>query len=288
MNISPFSVRALNKLRLLSLFNCSTTIPVNYKKFQIPLLGRQGYENLDLSEPWMTELLLALRPLFNNHFVDVGVNLGQTLVKAHAVFDDLNYVGLEPNPSCISYVQELIRCNGFKKTLLLPVAAGSKTEMLRLNFFGSDRSDSSATLIENFKLNRQPDHSIFVPVFDSRLLWDFLPGKPFSILKIDVEGAEMEVLVGLNEWINSFHPLIIMEILPVYSPENQSRMNRQNTIEELRNVWNYKMARIKKKDRIGLELLDSIGIHSNIEDCDYLLYHESLNEKISACFKIAV
>jgi FkbM family methyltransferase len=284
MRISHFFARVLNKLHLLSVFNVSSTIFVNKKKFFIPLIGRQGFENLDLSEPWMTETLLALRPMFNGQFIDVGVNLGQTLLKAYAVFDDIDYIGFEPNPSCISYIQELVRLNELKKTKLLPVAVGAKTDMLKLNFFAADKSDSSATLIENFKKNTTPDHFIFVPVFDFHKLTHFLPDKPFSILKIDVEGAEMEVLLGLCEWITTYSPLILLEILPVYSPENQSRLERQTKIEEMLKAWNYEIGRIKKNGPGGLEFIEKIGIHSKIEDCDYLLYHSSLSEKISVCF----
>ena len=82
----------------------------------------------------------------------------------------------------------------------------------------------------------------------------------------------MEVLHGLNEWINTYRPLIILEILPVYSAENQNRLQRQHKIEEMLTIWDYKIARIKKKNQVGLENLETIGIHSNIEDCDYLLY----------------
>jgi FkbM family methyltransferase len=285
MRISHFLAKALNKLHLLSLFNAATVISVNKKKFTIPLLGRQGYDNLNLSEPWMTETLLGLRSTFNGYFVDVGVNIGQTLLKAHAVFDELDYIGFEPNPSCVQYVQELVRQNGMKKTVVLPVAVGAKTEMLRLNFFATDKSDSSATIVENFKGNTSPDHFIFVPVFDFQMVTHFLPNRSFSILKIDVEGAEMEVLLGLHEWISEFCPLILLEILPVYSTENRSRLDRQRKIEELLTVWNYKIARIKKKEKVQLELIETIGIHSNIEDCDYLLYHATLNEKITTCFK---
>ena len=99
-----------------------------------------------------------------------------------------------------------------------------------------------------------------------------------------MEGAELEVLLGLNEWITANNPLILLEILPVYSVENQDRLGRQHKIEELLTNWNYKIARIKKKDQVGLENLETIGIHSNIEDCDYLLYHASLKAKISDCF----
>jgi FkbM family methyltransferase len=285
MHFTNFLAKVFSRLRLLPKFNSTVTIIVEQRKFVIPLLGDQGYGNLNLSEPWMTEILISLRPLFNGQFVDVGVNTGQTLLKAEAVFKDVNYIGFEPNPSCVNYVQEMIRMNGFKNALLLPIGVGAKTEILKLNFFATDKNDSSATIVENFKKDTKPDHSIFVPVFDFHQLTHFLSNQPGSILKIDVEGAEMEVLLGLNEWIEAYHPLILLEILPIYTSDNESRLSKQQKIEELLLKLNYKKARIKKKNRATIEQIETFGIHSNIEDCDYLLYHSTVSEKISTCFK---
>ncbi|MDP4252086.1 MAG: FkbM family methyltransferase [Bacteroidota bacterium] len=284
MQLTRFTAKMLGRFRLLPFFNTVAGIRINGKRFHIPLFGHQGFGNLYLSEPWMTKILLALRPVFNGYFLDVGVNLGQTMLKAHAVFDQVNYMGFEPNPSCIVYAQELIRRNEFKAATLLPIAVGSKTEMRKLNFFDDDRADSSASIIENFRPGQPIDHYIFVPVFDFHMVSRFLPVEPYSILKIDVEGAELEVLQGLNEWIDGYHPIILMEVLPVYSKENQTRLGRQQKIEEMLKAWNYKIARIKKDDPVHPELIDAIGIHDRIEDCDYLLFPAALTEKISACF----
>ena len=287
MRLSHFQAKALNRLHCLSLLNGTVAIRINQKKFIIPLLGRQGFDNLDLSEPWMTQTLLSLRGLFNGHFVDVGVNIGQTLLKALAVFDKPQYIGFEPNPSCVNYLQELVRVNALNNTVILPIAVGAETEMLKLNFFSADQNDSSASVIENFRPNNRTDHYIYVPVFDFHLLTRFLPSRPFSILKIEVEGAELEVLMGLKEWIQEWKPLILLEILPVYSTENQSRLDRQNNIEGLLLAWNYKIGRIKKEEPVSLQIIDTIGIHSSMENCDYLLYPASIHEKITGCFPAA-
>ena len=287
MQISHFLVRILNKMRLISVFNGSSAINVNQKKIKIPFLGRQGLDNMHLSEPWMTETLLALRPIFKGDFVDVGVNLGQTLIKAYAVFDNLNYIGFEPNPACINYVQELLRKNDMKNARLLPVAVGAKTEMLKLNFFDSDTSGSAATIIENFRPYSTTDHSIFVPVFDFHSVSHFLPSKPMSILKIDVEGAELDVLLGLDQWINANQPIILLEILPVYESGHGERLERQKKIEGLLQNWRYKISRIKKKHPLHLEIIPEVGIHSNIEDCDYLLFHELAEHQVLSCFNFS-
>lgn len=39
-----------------------------------------------------------------------------------------------------------------------------------------------------------------------------------SVIKIDVEGSELEVLQGLIETIDKFSPFILFEVLSLYNP----------------------------------------------------------------------
>jgi len=284
MRISSFLTKSFHKLGWLPFLNFHSTIQVENEKILIPILGGQGYPNLHLSEPWMTEALKCLRPVFNGHFVDVGVNLGQTLIKAHAIFEDIQYVGFEPNPSCVHYVQELIKLNELEKYELFPLGVGSKTEVLKLIFFASDESDSSATIIEHYRPNNKEDHYIYVPVFDFHSINSFLPTKTSTLVKIDVEGAELEVLLGLKDWITINQPIFLLEILPVYTVENQARLNRQEQIEGLLKELNYKIARLKKTNPARIEEISKIGIHSSIDDSDYLAYPVASADKIENCF----
>src|SRR5580698_2194129 len=121
MRVPTFLAKALHKLRCLPFLNLNSTIELEKERILIPILGGQGYSNFNLSEPWMTETLKCLRPIFNGHFVDVGVNIGQTLIKAYAVFEDIHYIGFEPNPSCVHYVQELIKINELKNFHIFPM-----------------------------------------------------------------------------------------------------------------------------------------------------------------------
>ena len=166
MYFPPILIRVLNKLKLLASFNGFSSIELEGKRIRIPLMGGMGSSNLHLTEPWMTDVLRNFRPLFGGHFVDVGINVGQTLVKVHALFGEAKYVGFEPNSSCVHYLQELIKINKLAGYTVLPIAVGAKTEMLKLNFFAADSSDSAASIIERFRPNSKEDHFIFVPIFD--------------------------------------------------------------------------------------------------------------------------
>jgi hypothetical protein len=101
-----------------------------------------------------------------------------------------------------------------------------------------------------------------------------------GFLKIDVEGAEIEVLKGAITTIRNNRPIIIVEILPAYSSENTWRIDRQNEIEEFVKSIEYKIIQIGKDKNNCLESLnfiDRIGVNSNIIERDYLLVPDGIN-----------
>lgn len=278
------TLKIANRLGLLSYLNGNGKITVEGSAIHIPVMGKLGYGNLQLSEPWMTQVLKNLKPVFNGHFVDIGVNVGQTLIKAYAVYKDVQYIGFEPNAYCVHYVQELVKLNRYPNCHIVPVGIADKTGLLKLHFFYDDDSDPSASLLDNFRPEQAIDHFQYVPVFDQANLNDFLPQKPNSIVKIDVEGAELEVLKGMQVWANAFRPIILIEILPAYNAENTFRIKRQEQLQELLKNWGYQIYRLKKSTAITLEPLQTINIHGNIDDSDYVLCPAELKQLIEKCF----
>lgn len=279
-----FIIRLLNKFHLLKFININGSIKVNGKSITIPVLGGLGIENLFKYETWLTQILIKLKPLFKEDFLDVGVNIGQTLIKAYTVFDKVNYIGFEPNSVCVNYVQNLVAVNKFKNCTLIPAGISDKTEMLKLNFYYDHVNDSTASIIEQFRPEQSIDHSLLVPVFNFSTLTNVLNTSTNGLLKIDVEGAELEVIQGLKEWIDKSQPIILIEVLPVYTKENLFRIKRQQQMENILSSLNYKISRINKTT-IQLNELEEIGIHENLDDSDYVLYPASLRESIHKLFQ---
>ena len=55
-------------------------------QIRVPLIGGIGFANLDPGEEWMTSILSVLLPRrCPGAFVDVGVNVGQTMLKVKAL-----------------------------------------------------------------------------------------------------------------------------------------------------------------------------------------------------------
>jgi len=103
--------------------------------------------------------------------------------------------------------------------------------------------------------------------------------RKIDLIKIDVEGAELEVLQSLETIIKIATPFILMEILPVYNTENRYRIDRQEKIEILLSQLDYSIYRIIKSKSISFERIESIEVHSDIDKCDYIFVP---NNKVTA------
>ncbi|MCZ4318209.1 FkbM family methyltransferase [Aequorivita viscosa] len=268
----------------LSNFNLIIRSKVNGKYFKIPILGNVGISNLSISEQWMVDLLKALLSIDANKFVDVGVNIGQTLLKVKSVDAQIEYLGFEPNPSCVFYVNKLIKVNSIKNTALYPVGISTKTELGVFNFYYDSETDGSASIIKDNN-NKTVNRKEFIPLFDINTLKTKVDFDNMSILKIDVEGAELEVIKSFEDEIKRNNPFIITEILPVYNEEeNPVRFQRQNNLLEALHTLDYFTFRIikEKKNLIAIKKIQSIEIHSDLNKCEYLFVPKSKLQKLAS------
>jgi FkbM family methyltransferase len=246
-------------------------ITVNQSRIKIPPGTAGGCE---LTETWMIDLLALLLPQQSGTFLDVGVNLGQTLIKVKAIDPLRSYVGFEPNPNCVIYVKELIQMNQFSDCTLLPVGLFTEDNVLPLHCIDSGVTDSAASLISDFRPNHIIQHRMFVPVFRFETIAHLLPDLPVGLIKIDVEGAELDVVQSLLQVIERDRPIVLLEVLPVYTPENQARQARQQALEAIFNTANYRLWRVQKTATggyAGLSSIDQIGIHADLTQCDYVV-----------------
>ena len=277
-------IKLLYKIRLLKYFNLTTRIKVNRGSYKIPVINELGLDNITLSELWMSSILETIIAIKDGTFIDIGVNTGQTLLKVKSLKPDIKYIGFEPNPNCVFYAQQLISINKIENTTLYPVGVAEVTKLVELNFFTNESTDASATIIADFRPGSKIYRKEIIPCFEFKDINQDNFGT-ISCIKIDVEGAELEVIQGIKEIIVKDKPFVLIEILPVYEISNKDRMERQTALEETLNSIDYKMFRIHKNEEVGikkLELIETIGVHSNIDWSDYILCNEAMLPVLNA------
>ena len=112
--LNYYLIRLLDKTGIIKLVNFRVAVDISQKKYYIPFRGsKMGTENLLLVEAWFFSIYNKLRPLINDdcHFVDIGMNIGQTLLKVRSMDQHIPFIGFEPNPICVSYLYKLIQLN---------------------------------------------------------------------------------------------------------------------------------------------------------------------------------
>jgi FkbM family methyltransferase len=261
--------KVLRRLALPGLLT-TATIQIGGQSFLTPKVDAYMCES---SELWMIDLLAIMLSQKTGTLMDVGVNIGQTLLAVKATDPKRRYVGLEPNPICVAYVERLIRLNKLSDCLIVPVGLANETGIKRLQLYYGDGVDSTASLVEGFRPEQKISGIKLVPVCQMSDVESAVALTDLGIVKIDVEGGEQEVMATMHQAIERYQPWLVVEILPCYNLENHERMARQLQIEQQLRDLNYAMFRIAKTTGgrlAGLEAVTTIGIHANASWCDYV------------------
>jgi FkbM family methyltransferase len=172
----------------------------------------------------MDEIITGCYAVSQGAFLDIGANVGQTLLKVKALFPDVPYVGFEPNIHCASYISALIAHNHLQACAIFPLGLGDADNITPL--FYAHPADPKATVIDHFRGNehallRQP---VLMRAADTFLA--ALPLQDIALLKIDVEGAEAAVLSGAHDILRCHRPFVICEVLRTHHPEHPSHAFR--------------------------------------------------------------
>jgi FkbM family methyltransferase len=278
-----FALRVSRRLGLIRYLNLDINVKRKNKLIHIPIVGGIGFQNIFDDEPWMDDVLTILsKEVKSGSFIDVGVNVGQTLIKVKSSFDvSINYLGFEPNANCLNYCNKLTALNNWGTEVnILPVAISQEVGLIKLFKYSSGETDQSASIVQNFRPNQNiVEVQHIVSLQFNHIFRQFQETISPRIVKIDVEGAELQVIQSLRDVIKKFNPIVLMEILPSYTKENIERIDRQNTISKIFTDLGYQIYRICKLSSNHFSHLSALHqnqfeIHSNIEFSDYVFIHK--------------
>ena len=222
------------------------TVPVGARSYRL-----RGYFSNRMADDFQHEpyLVGVIRRVLEERigaFIDIGANTGQTLLKVLAVDPDRRYVGFEPLLPCAHFMQQFILDNQLKNASVLPIALSDVNALVAFHF--NSGFDEMASLVPEMHNNQ-----VFVQARIGDQVLKELNLDPIAMIKIDVEGAESQVLTGLEKTLDSVKPTVLFEQLPNFEGHERTRMNqeraRRNT-EAAGRVWdlltahNYRICQI--------------------------------------------
>jgi FkbM family methyltransferase len=200
-------------------------------------------------------------------FVDVGAHVGAFLLKVRRIRPDLPYVGFEPNPHAFRILAA--RAEEMPHARALQVALGEEEGMATLHRRGSG-ADPEASLVPGFRDPSFYRSSLSVKVVPGDRQLADLGVERVAMVKVDVEGAELEVLRGLRATLSRERPAILCELLPPFegdTPLSLSRIGRQRELHALLRALAYQVGVIDRDGRVREGKLEP---HSDVRRCDYL------------------
>lgn len=210
---------------------------------EIFFLNRAGKVSAVSRENWGAkhDTLLRLKSVANTRvFVDIGANIGQTMIEALAFDRSINYIGFEPNPIAFYFLQLVAKANKFNATLL-PWACSNAASPLKLHAMSP--LDSAATTqpeIRNDTYGKQ--QGFWISSYPLDLFSEYLPLQNRFVMKIDVEGAEYSVITGALRTIEKYRPAIMCEVLNAHSDVEMERNNiHKVNIERFCRDYDYKI-----------------------------------------------
>jgi FkbM family methyltransferase len=157
-------------------------------------------------ERWYEKDMNVFRSLIapGQTVLDVGANMGfVTTMIASIVGHEGRVVAFEPSPPVFAKLQKTISANGLHQVIPINLGCGASSSVQRLSQVS--RSSGNASIIGD------GHHSTEIHVEPLDNLPEAL-NTPVSLLKIDTEGYEPEVLRGARRLIEQHRPIIYLEM----------------------------------------------------------------------------
>ena len=149
--------------------------------------------------------------------IDVGTNIGETLLNFANLNPDGRNIGFEPVPYLYEKAKINIDLNKFANIELVNKGLSSAEETLSFHEAGENNSGGTFLMREN---NKDSVRSVEAVRLDDFAKHNRL--EKIALIKIDVEGFEMEVLKGASEVLRNFKPTLFVEIDDTFLARQQS------------------------------------------------------------------
>ncbi len=210
----PFKVRVENWLgkilfrRGIRLRGHSSFLQLDANDWITRILIEEGnYENLSLS---LAKQLLRAGGIF----VDIGANFGlYTCILGK--LPDVRCIAVEPSPEMFLQLKRNLELNPTVDAVRVHLALSSSSRLVKFNCPNSGNKGTSKIVDEYVSRTGSDDIVACTTLFQ---LLDYMSISPIRLLKIDIEGHEMEVFRSFDFSCKYRPANIILEYVPSHVP----------------------------------------------------------------------
>lgn len=179
---------------------------VRYQKLEVPLLGKKFLVADGMSfyynykEIFESEIYKFISKSSNPLIIDCGCNYGTSILYFKSIYPKAEIVGFEPDPYIFNIAKKNMAQYDLENVTL--INKGLWKEVSTLAFY-SERADGGRL---DF-IGGNPEHEKLL--VETTILSKFLNDRKVDFLKIDIEGAELEVLLECEKYLENVSNLFV-------------------------------------------------------------------------------
>jgi FkbM family methyltransferase len=201
---------------------------------------------------------------------DVGANNGQMLTLLHAICPTARVTAFEPFAALAASCRAIIQANGWRQSTVVRAAATDKDGVVPL-YYESHALCCASTVAGFRPMVTAHGTRIDVPAIRLDTYVERNAISRVDLIKIDVEGGELDVLDGAQDLLDRDRPDLLIEVL---SPRDPDPMLRAFRTERVESMWallcglGYRCWRVPARGQpIALDRLDA---NAPAEDANYV------------------
>ena len=167
----------------------------------ISLHGRTELNQLKVLE----ERILKIKNFKDSSCLDIGAAIGNHSVFFSKYFK--NTFSFEPNQDTYSLLNFNVKKNSINKVITFNFGASNKDE--EKNLLSIQKTNLGGDRIVNDTINNNNTRKVSLKKLDKIINQQSINN--IELIKLDIEGYELNALEGLEQTINKFYPIIIFE-----------------------------------------------------------------------------
>lgn len=156
---------------------------------------------------WLAENYVRL----GDDIWDIGANVGVFTFAAASASRTGSIYAFEPDTFLNELIKKSITLNGLKNIHVIPIALSDKNGFAEFNIAEQGRASNSLAIAQSRTHATDARSKYIVPTLTGCNISQKLNSIP-SLIKIDVEGAEILVLKGLKNLLSKHHPTLFIEL----------------------------------------------------------------------------
>lgn len=162
-------------------------------------------------------------------FMDIWAHIWKWSIVLWRKYDNIKCYAFEPNPDTFEYLKKNVEINNLNKNVF-PVNIWIWDKEWELDFFCSEIREVSSFNKDNVWINKYEKTKVWISTLDKFITDNEIDIEQVSLMKIDVEWFEREVVDGMKQILKNGNMKIIMEIL------NDSK-NKERLFDTLERYW---------------------------------------------------